>query len=194
MNKRFQFGIGQLGIKPGAKYSLSLLLERQELPCSRWKQLDQRTWRYGFDAKTNEISARARSIKSIAAWRSFQGDRNWLWIQLIPFASSEDAKQAMPRALDTTLSNLRAKVKLVSQHLVDLETEVDLNFPTFTEQKSVNAKGEDASAKYVSATVGKFGFIISGSSFHNQTWDQVLEIAVLQSNKIKTLTMTKDDV
>ena len=194
MIKRLRFALAQLGRKPGGNSSLELLLECKDLPVGSCKQLDQRTWRYGLEAKTNEISARARKMGSITAWRSFKLQQSWIWIQIIPFASPEDAQKAMPDSLRDSLRNLRAKVKLVSEDSVIFESNVNLSHPTFVEQKTVTAKGDEGSSKYVSATVGTFGFMIAASSLGTQNWDEVLEIAVLQSNKIKTLIARNNDI
>jgi hypothetical protein len=191
--KRFLFA--HIGKKKDAKNILGLLLESRELPSENWKQLGEQTWRTGVQAKSNEISARARENKSITAWRSFRrGKQEGFFIQITPFASYEDAIDATQDFANLIMPNFRVKTKVVSRKLVSLTSEVDLDHPRLIEFTTLTADGNNGLSKSISAVVGNFGFFILFESLTINTWDQVLEIAVLQSNKIKTLTMTKDDV
>jgi hypothetical protein len=74
--------------------------------------LDHRTWRTGEIERDLGWAARARDIRSVTAWCSFENRdaTRWLWFQVTPLASASDASQALAGCLDRGVRNARADV------------------------------------------------------------------------------------
>lgn len=74
------------------------LLSESDIPTGVWNIKDTRTWRMGSfgDASAQAIAAGNNGLHS--AWRSFKekDDENWIWCQVFPFLSVEDASSAYP--------------------------------------------------------------------------------------------------
>lgn len=118
MRIRLRWIAAQIGRKTGSQTAFELLPTAADLPGAGWKQVDQRTWRTGTtDAAW---ATRAREAGSLTAWRSFASPDNstWLWIQVVPLASSSDAHDAMLDSFDHQLANLRSRYSLLGDHEV----------------------------------------------------------------------------
>jgi hypothetical protein len=110
-----------MGAKAGKAESLSLLVEVSDLPGSGWRQIDERTWRTGSGGSDEGWAARAQEMNSITAWRSFESksDQRWIWAQVAPMASSEDAVAAVAAAPSKGLANLRRRGEVVESGEVE---------------------------------------------------------------------------
>src|ERR1700734_3527330 len=92
----FKFLYAMLGPKPGADRSLKMLPSTADMPGERWRLLDERTFRTGRMGRVTEYGKRARELRSVTAFRSFeQADDRWLWAEVIPLANEEDATTAL---------------------------------------------------------------------------------------------------
>ena len=86
--------------------SRNACLAAGELPGGPWAARGGRTYRTGASGSTSEAITRARAIRSVTSVRGYQEvGRADLFIQVIPFASPEDARAALTelRALPRTM-------------------------------------------------------------------------------------------
>lgn len=118
-----QFVAAQLGRKAGAGEALARLLSGSDLPGGPWRLMDQRTWRTGVVGPTTAWGERARQAGSVTAWRSLRHETapRWVWIQVMPMASEEDAGAALAGIGERGLANLGSRVRLMSQRDVPVE-------------------------------------------------------------------------
>jgi len=114
---RMRFVAAQLGSRKGRRRSLSMLAEADDLPGSGWRVRDERTWRTGVGGD-EAWARRAREMKSVTAWRSFENAHRWIWVQAIPLASPADAHDAMGALPERLLANLRSRVTVTSSREV----------------------------------------------------------------------------
>jgi hypothetical protein len=115
--RRLRFAFRQIAVARSTKLPepLAMLLDVEDLP-SGWARLDQRRWRTGV--ADSPWSARAKQLGGVTGWRSFQSAREgqWLWVEAMPLASDADVREALGEVWAGTLKNLRAKVRLISEH------------------------------------------------------------------------------
>jgi hypothetical protein len=76
--------------------------------------LDHRTWKTGTIDREPDWAARAREIRSVTAWCSFENHdaTRWLWFQVTPLASTADAAVAFVGVLDRGIRNAQADVQV----------------------------------------------------------------------------------
>ena len=80
-----------------------------DVPGGPWTARGQRTYRTGASGSTSEAITRARAVHSVTSVRAYQEvGRADLFVQVIPFASPEDARagldelRALPRTMPRT--------------------------------------------------------------------------------------------
>lgn len=86
--------------------SRNACLSAGELPGGPWTARGGRTYRTGASGSTSEAITRARAMRSVTSVRGYQEvGRADLFIQVIPFASPQDARAALTelRALPRTM-------------------------------------------------------------------------------------------
>ena len=86
--------------------SRNTCLAAADVPGGPWVARGGRTYRTGASGSTSEAITRARAIRSVTSVRGYQEvGRADLFIQVIPFASPEDARAALTelRALPRTM-------------------------------------------------------------------------------------------
>ncbi len=86
--------------------SRNACLAARDVPGGPWVGRGQRTYRTGASGSTSEAITRARSARSVTSVRAYQEvGRADLFIQVVPFASPEDARAGLTelRALPRTM-------------------------------------------------------------------------------------------
>ncbi|NUO90883.1 MAG: hypothetical protein HOQ18_08685 [Dermatophilaceae bacterium] len=86
--------------------SRNACVKASELPGGPWTARGQRTYRTGASGSTSDAITRARTARSVTSVRAYQEvGRADLFIQVIPFASPEDARAGLGelRALPRTM-------------------------------------------------------------------------------------------
>ena len=128
MTARFTNGdwlIAQIGLSGSAKkYSRSMLLDPTELPDSGWTVLRERSWRVGMRVAPTDEGKRARQAGNVTAWRSYEqkGASRWLWTQVAPMISVQDAASYVPKMRSQLVADPRAKrVPVARQTVKDSE-------------------------------------------------------------------------
>lgn len=89
--------------------SRNACLRARDVPGGPWAARGQRTYRTGASGSTSDAITRARAARSVTSVRGYQEvGRADLFIQVIPFASPEDARagldelRALPRTMPRT--------------------------------------------------------------------------------------------
>jgi hypothetical protein len=148
--------------------------------------MDERSWATGVSGDATDEILRAKQMKSITAWRSFEQEapNRWLWAEVIPFSSVEGAENAAFTVGEQLFSNARAKSKLVSEHLVDCE---HLKIPEMKwdfEQATSSSMGPGM-AIYLSGAVNSMAFVIGASGLEaSWTFEELARIFNIQARKI----------
>ena len=186
--KRLQFGLAQLGRKPEKDKSIAVLISADGLPSDGWKVLDQRTWRIGSVGSSTPWGDRAHEAGGIVAWRSFaQGESRWLWTQVLPYASPEDADSAL-QALPgpgSFMKNLRSQVQPTAEPRLLLDFEIpNTDGSLAIEQETDGPRGPTAS-RIAAGRVGSTVFACAFSGVEPWPWTEVVEIAALQARQIR---------
>ena len=178
--------MAQLGHADAKKRSSDMVLEVAQLPGDRWIVLDQRSWRTGVSGIQTEEVIRAREAGSWSWLRSFQQSEpeRWLWLQVVPFASSADAHAAIASVRSALLPNPRAKVSVEREGVLDGST-VGLPHPWVFEQQTKGPSGV-SNALYVADTEETVLYVVACSSLDGGwEWPEVGDLAALQSERIR---------
>jgi hypothetical protein len=156
-----------------------------DLPGGGWSVIDERTWRTGVSAPASGWGKRARVAGSVTAWRSFEAvaARQWCWVQVMPLVSEADALSALDGIGDRLLRNLRAEVKVLREHDVDIEA-----FPRAVrvwahEQHTIGPDGEGV-ARMVAVACGAYVIVVSASGSPEWAWDSVVSVASRQAGHL----------
>lgn len=183
MSHRLRFVMAQLGRKPGGRDLLARLLSADDLPDGMWRRVDQRTWRTGVSA--TPWGDRARETGSVTAWRSFRdlAGRRWLWLQVMPLASAQDARTALDEAGDLQLRNLRATVRVVDESDVDIEPFAGASMVWAHEYRTVGPGGPGATLMLAGA-VDSFVVIVCASGQPAWDWPSVSDLAAMQARRL----------
>lgn len=110
-----------------------------------WRQVADRSWRSGIGR--SEAAQRARAARSVTVWRSFRTtDRSgWLWCQVTPLGSEQDASEAMTRLGERYVRNVRAEVALRSERQLEPPHVPGADEVWAREQRTTGRAGEGAS-------------------------------------------------
>jgi hypothetical protein len=169
--------------------SLEAILGTDEFPQFGWVTRGERTWRMGSRKVSTPASRRAGEQGRIECWRIFEhvGDDRWLWIQVSPFLTSEDAASMLEGLEDRLEPNSSATVSVLRQD-VFCELSIDGNvFPWALEQFTSDGD-RHAVSRTVSIVEGLSGITVSGIGPGNgMPWTDVAEIATLQATKIASM-------
>ena len=184
--RRLRWVKATLGSKPGAETVLAALLSRGDLPSGRWKQLDERTWRTGEAGPETPWATRARDVGSVTAWRSFE-DRDatrWVWCQLTPLASPEDAASALGDLPSRVLVNLRTEVNVVASTDVAPPVLPGAEHVWAHEQTTTGPNGEGV-VRYLAGTVGEKLFVLCSSGGPDTwAWPGIIRLAEAQIDRL----------
>jgi hypothetical protein len=182
---RLRFAVAQLGRKAGARDRLACLLRLEDLPGAGWRVLDERTWRTGVAGPATPWGGRARAAGSVTAWRSFQDatGRRWVWVQVMPLVSAQDALEALGGIGDRLLGNARATVKLVREHDVEVAPFAGASAVWAHEQHTAGPDGEGVSL-LLAGVVAVSVVVVCASGSPAWDWGAVSELAARQADHL----------
>ena len=169
---------------------MRMLPDASDLVSEGWKRVDERSWRTGRTGTPSEWGLRARELKSITAWRSFEqkAASKWLWTEVVPLSSADDAGLALRDVPIGFLKNLRAEVTLTDEHTVDGVTVPGSQATWAYEQETSGPRGLGM-ARYLGGTVGPILFLVAGSGLAEAwTWDDLVSVAETLVLKISQAT------
>jgi hypothetical protein len=191
MRKIFKFLIAQVGLKPGKKISVPMLLQVEEIPWPGWRLSKDLTLRAAVVGMVDKADLRARGYGSVWAIRSFVnvGKSQWLLLRVIPMASTSDARSWISSFETRVATNEDAtSIKRVNQELNNPDRS-NLG-PCFCLEYVLadSRSGKSNDAKAVAGSVGNVMFLIRcigpGDGW---SWQDVTAIASRQGAKIRKL-------
>jgi hypothetical protein len=172
--------LSQLGSKPGGKDALSSLLDATALPGAGWSVQDERTWRTGRQKPAEPWAQRAAAAGSVTAWRSFRSGGRSLWVQQVPTAGAEDARDALTAVPAALLANLRSQVRLDSE--ADVEPPVVAGADAVWAHEQHTSGHPDAGTTLLLCwTVGDRLFALGAAGRPEWTWTEVAALAQAQT-------------
>jgi hypothetical protein len=179
------FVYAQLGRKPGAERSLSMLPSVSDLPGEGWSLADQQTWRTGRMGRKTDWSARARKLGSVTAIRSFaqMEPSRWLMTQVIPMADEIDAG-ALLTDLPARFIKSSARVTVTDERSVSEVTVAGCSATWAHEQHTTGTFGEGMN-RLLAGTVGPVVFVVGASGpVDSWSWTGVISMATAVSQRI----------
>jgi hypothetical protein len=177
--------------KPAKKRSIAMLLEPEELPAARsWFPGKAFAWRVGAVGIASEQGHRAWVSGAVNAGRIFldTSSPRQLFVQVVPFVSELDAASAapnLPLGMQVPLGT-PGEWAVNSPELPGvagaLACERVFNGPNGLEKQMV-----------VVGSIGRIAFVTGFIRTHDsQTWDEVLQIAARQADKIQGYVKSED--
>ena len=166
-----------------------MLPKASDLPGVNWMRMDQRTFLIGLIGPDSDRAIRAREMKSVSAVRFFEqlNESRWLWAQVIPWASEEDASAFLD---DPTFARNprfdQAKMTVTSERQVS-DVAVPGSSATCAREQEVTGRIGEAGNKTVMGTVGPVSFIVNASALGQAswTWDEVVAVATKMVERIR---------
>jgi hypothetical protein len=177
MSSRLRWVLSQASTGSAGRAALQRLLDPEALPGTGWRRLDQRTWRTGAVADPEPWQSAARAAGSVTAWCSFNGGKQWLWIQTTPLADAADAAAALATAGNPTASlrNLHARVQTVARREPEPPVVVGADLVSATEQTTTGPE-----PVYTLRCTAGACIIVLCASGSGWTWEQVTGLAEQQ--------------
>jgi hypothetical protein len=165
-----------------------MLLEVSELPQGEWTIIGELAWRSGFfGGKKGGMNKRTRKAGGFIAWRSLKlaSPHRGLWLEVIPYASKEDAEMAVPLQVEASQENHRVKVTLRESRVLDNYVIREADTSWVCERDTTTLKGPNVS-RYVVGNVERFVFMLAATAY-GDGWplDEVALMASTQANKIR---------
>jgi hypothetical protein len=189
LSRKTNFALAQIGQKSNAEATLALLLTAVDIPGGNWKMMDERSWRAGTVGPHSAWSKRTRAAKNIVGWRSFeqQSAEKWMWVQVVPYVSVEDASSALAHAeLGDGIPNSGAEVHLVKQTTIE-EFELEGVDAARVLIQSTSGPRGDSEARIIYSAVNSFVAVEAYSGLAG-AWNEIdmSLIATLQASRLKT--------
>jgi hypothetical protein len=184
MMQRFRFVRAQIGPKPGGAAILARLLSGDDLPGGPWRRIDQRTWRTGVTSST-PWGDRARAAGSVTAWRSFrdQARGRWLWLQVMPLASAQDARTAVDAVGDMQIRNLPARARLVTENDAGVEPFAGAS-KVWSREYHADGPDGPGTTLMLAGAVGDYVMVVSASGRPAWDWPSVSDLAAAQARRL----------
>jgi hypothetical protein len=166
---------------------MSMLLEISDLPKGEWFILGERSWRAGPFSSKNERQRRARRAGGFLAWRSFKLTEPYrgLWVEVIPYATTEDAEDGVRSQTASFEQNSRATVKVTEEYMVNGLEIAGAPAVWAYEKKTIGPRGVGI-VRYLAWNVQHVEFIVCYSNDGDLwSWDEISTIARSQAEKIR---------
>jgi hypothetical protein len=185
-NGRFVYA--KLGSKRGAERSLRMLPDLSDLVGDGWKVLAELRWRTGRMGNVSDWGVRARRIRSVTAYRSFEqtGASRWLWAEVMPLATDADSAAALTDLPSRFLRNPRAKRTITGERSV-LDVTVPGTLSTWAYEQATTGTIGNGVSRYLGGAVGSVVFLVAASGTGDGwPWDEVVSIANVVVRRITT--------
>lgn len=166
--------------------ALARLLTGADLPGSGWRKMSEKTWPAGTKGPATEWGRRAREAGSLTAFRSLQNRavRQWVWTQMTPLVSMEDAHAEFEQIKERGLR---------TQGAVRVHSEKDVAVDAFAgstriwahEQRVTGLFGNGTN-KLLAAVVGTSVIVVCASGTEIITWNAMTGLAVKLGQRVPT--------
>ena len=180
--------LAQVGSHPLKAPLFAMLLEQTDLPGADWKVAYEMASETGAGTSPTEEIRRARDDQSITVVRRLRSDaaNRTLVLYLIPFVSHDDAQTYLPKSVGRLLRKPFSKVEVIQEGFVELRELSESRDVMTYEMQYVGPNGVGGERMVVSA-IGELvlimDFVAAGALW---PWDEILQIASIQSQKIRT--------
>jgi hypothetical protein len=185
----FQVLLAQIGSSTARARPRAMLLQQEDLVGNGWKVLNERSWRTGaWGISPTEAGRRARKQGLFSAARSFEQvpSLRWLSVEVIQFASVQDAELTVPEFQRRFVPNPKARVTVTAERKIEGYEVPGVPDPWIYEQSTIGAKGPGM-ARYVAANVDHVVFFAVCAGYGDcWPWDEVVSFAALQGRKIRS--------
>ncbi|MBY8882288.1 hypothetical protein [Actinacidiphila acidipaludis] len=184
--QQVRFAYAQLAARSSKEAAMSRVLTAAELD-GAWQTLDQRAWLTGHGGPATDWGRRAREGGSVTAWRSFHdGAGRWVWVQVVPLASAEDAASALAEVGKRSLANPRSEVRVVLEQNVPLEPFPGASAVWAHEQhtRPLAKPGPDGVSLLLAAAVGHHVIVLALSGTPAWDWEAASALAARQAARL----------
>jgi hypothetical protein len=137
----------------------------------------------GRQGTDNAWARRAAELGSITAWRSFTDGERWLWVQVTPLATAEDARAALAQAQTRGLKNANASVRLVAETEVAPPAVPGASEVWAQQQRTVGPQGE-GTVLMVGFVRGVRVVVLAASGAPAWTWASLTDLLASQSARL----------
>ena len=185
---RFKFLLAQMGKREEFENSRAMILDVSDLPYGDWKQIGEKSWRTGSVGNKTDRGERAHQVGTFTFWRSFRLRNNdfGMWVEIIPFASESDAREAVPELRSSIETNSRSNATVISESQVDSINLPGSDTARFWKQETSRGEGPE----YVKLAIGSVNCVVfilalSGSDAEDD-WEDFCSIGMAQIDKIRS--------
>ena len=174
------------GSSPAKRDALARLLTSADLPGSGWRRMSEKTWRTGAKGPETEWARRAREAGSLTAFRSLQNRavRQWIWTQMTPLVSMEDAHAEFEQIRERGLRTQGA-VKVHSEKDVAVDLFAGSTRIWAHEQRVTGLFGNGTN-KLLAAVVGTSVIVVCSSGTEVITWNAMAGLAIKLGQRVPT--------
>jgi len=169
------------------KKMVAMLLESNELPGDHWKVSGESVFRPGHGRRRGGFSQFAGLAGAFTALRFFDqsSPRRWLWIQVYPYATEQDAVDVIPTLPDRMIRNPRLSV--IERTMIDNFVIRGVSAPLIFEESTTGPEGPGI-GRNIAGNVDHVVFMISSFKFGEAwPWDEVTSVAESQANKVRNV-------
>jgi hypothetical protein len=156
-----------------------------DLPGEGWRVTRQRTWRTGRLGPRSDTGDRAAAAGCVTAWRSFENAAHdqWLWVQINPMATEDDARISLEISSKSGMRNPRAKATFLKEVRRQAPSVPGIDSSWALEHHVSSSRGQHV-IKLMGASVGRIVFRLQGSGWTDWTWDEVGVVAEAVASRI----------
>ncbi|HVA99928.1 MAG TPA: hypothetical protein VNE42_01515 [Acidimicrobiales bacterium] len=161
-----------------------MLLRVSEIPEGHWGPGVSRSWRVGSSRVLHDEALRAYEAGVFAVLRTYRRSNNSeLTIELIPYASLDDARSMVPKLWSQRESYPESKLRVVDERIIEGEAIPDVENVFLVEQVTTGV------AKTVRVAIARVENVVLSVGFWDSqgdwTWSEIKEVASLQGKKIR---------
>jgi len=188
--------VAMVGPKPGKGRVRAMLIDQTDFPDGNWRVYRNNTARVGSRFFGSDASRRARKAGSISAYRCFAdaAARRQTWIQIIPYATEQDAEQAVPTLLERLiLSNTSKELRITEDWKIVPEVEViEMSHIAAWEVCFEGLQGA-GSERLLAGNVANVVVVTDSlDSKSNGTWGDVAYVAARQASRVRRALLSDD--
>ena len=175
----------QIGSRAERRRSEAMLLTRSELQGVGWERRSTHSWRIRPGRIANEEAERAFELGRFASLRVFRKARKReLFLQVIPYASTEDARSMVPKIWRTRTPYPR-NITVVDEQNLEHEEVPDLTSPWLLQQR---IEGKAECVRVVIGHVDHVAVSVGCVALRDDwPWEEVKELASVQGRKVRQI-------
>jgi len=179
---RLELAVTHLLYRPAKRRSVAMVLGPEELPAGEWFAGREVAWRMGAVGFPSEQGHRAWIAGAVTAARTFNdiSSSRRLILQVLPYTSELDAAVAAPNLPLRMGSNGTA-----GEWKIDVPENPGL-VGALACERVIDGTGGLKKQKVIVGSVGPIAFVTASFQADDPNWDEVTDVAALQSKKIRS--------